>query len=113
MRRFQFRGSASQGLDQSKQTQAKRRSMSAVLFLALVLMLASPLGARAGMIGAYDPSLWTLTNTSADGFVTPLANGVEITGGNNGSGDPGTTDFQILAAGTGLVSFSFVYSSLD
>src|SRR5260370_3625171 len=113
MRRFNFDGSASQELDQSNQTEAKRRAMSAVLFLALVFMLVSPLRARAGMIGAYAPSLWTLTNTSADGFVTPTASGVEITGGNTGSGDPGTTDFQILAAGTGLVSFSFVYSSLD
>jgi hypothetical protein len=113
MRRFKFDGSASQELDQSNQTEAKRRAMSAVLFLALVFMLVSPLRARAGMIGAYAPSLWTLTNTSADGFVTPTASGVEITGGNTGSGNPGTTDFQILAAGTGLVSFSFVYSSLD
>src|SRR5260370_21918156 len=113
MRRFNFDGSASQELDQSNQTEAKRRAMSAVLFLALVFMLVSPLRARAGMIGADDLSLWTLTNPSADGFVTPIANGVEITGGNTGSGNPGTTDFQILAAGTGLVSFSFVYSSLD
>ena len=113
MRRFKFRGSASQELEQSSQTEAKRRAMSAILFLAFVFLLVSPLGARAGMIGAYDPSLWTLTNTSADGFVTPIATGVEITGGNTGSGNPGTTDFQIVAVGTGLVSFSFVYFSLD
>jgi hypothetical protein len=87
--------------------------MSAILFLALAVMLVSPLCARAGMIGAYDPSLWTLTNTSADGSVTITAAGVDITGGNTGSGDPGTTDFQILAAGTGLVSFTFEYFSLD
>src|SRR5260370_41692261 len=113
MRRFKFSGSASQELDQSSQTEAKRRAMSAILFLALAFMLVSPLGARAGMIGAYDLSLWTLTNASADGFVTITAGGVDITGGNTGSGNPGTTDFQILAAGTGLVSFSFVYLSLD
>ena len=113
MRRFRFSGSASQELGQSSQTEAKRRAMSAILFLALAFMLVSPLGARAGMIGAYDPSLWTLTNNSADGSVTVTADGVDITGGNTGSGFPGTTDFQILAAGTGLVSFSFVYLSLD
>jgi hypothetical protein len=65
------------------------------------------------MVGPYGLSLWTLTDTSADGFVTPSALGVDITGGNNGSGDPGTTDFQIVAAGTGLVSFNYVYFSLD
>ena len=113
MRRFKFRGSASQELEQSSQTEAKRRAMSAILFLAFVFLLVSPLGARAGMIGAYDPSLWTLTNTSADGFVTVTAAGVDITGGNTGTGNPGTTDFQIVAVGTGLVSFSFEYFSLD
>src|SRR5260370_13313880 len=113
MRRLTYSGSASQELDQSSQTEAKRRAMSALLFRALAFMVVSPTSGRAGLIGAYDLSLWTLTNASADGFVTPTAAGVDITGGNTGSGNPGTTDFQILSAGTGLVSFSFMYTSLD
>ena len=113
MRQPKFSGNAWQEPHHRNQTEAKRRATLAVLFLALGFILVSPPSARAGMVGPYDPSLWTLTNTSADGFVTPTASGVDITGGNNGSGSPGTTDFQILAAGTGLVSFTFLYFSLD
>lgn len=113
MRQLKLNGSAWQEPDHSNQTEAKRRAMIAVLFLALGFILVSPPGARAGMVGPYDVSLWTLTNTAADGFVTPTASGVDITGGNEGSGNPGTTDFRILAAGTGQVSFTFLYFSLD
>src|ERR1019366_4239715 len=60
-----------------------------------------------------DLSLWTLTNTSADGFATLTTLGVDITGGNDGSANPGTTDLTIVAAGTGPVSFAFFYFSLD
>src|SRR5664280_1680618 len=69
--------------------------------------------AHAGFVGAYAFDQWTLTNYSADGSVIPTADGIQITGGSGGSGDMGTTDFTILAAGTGLVSFSWAYFSLD
>ena len=97
----------------ARRAKAGRWGTLALLGVALGLTLAAPRCANAGMVGAYDISMWTLTNASADGFITATAGGIDITGGNTGSGEPGTTDFQILAAGTGFVSFTFVYFSLD
>jgi hypothetical protein len=80
-----------------------------VIALSLVFVPA----AHASFIGAYAFGQWTLTNSSADGSVIPTVDGIQITGGNTGSGDFGTTDFTAIAAGTGLVSFSWSYFSLD
>ena len=85
---------------------------SAIILLALLILAAPP--ARAGFIGLYDPSNFVLTNTNADGSLAVLdSNTIQLTGGNNGSDQPGTTDFLILAPATGLVSFDWSYSSLD
>jgi len=56
---------------------------------------------------------FTLTNTNADGSVIKQTTGFIITGGNNGSGQPGTTDLVALATGTGMVQFQYSYASLD
>jgi hypothetical protein len=48
--------------------------------------------------GPFAPSNWTLTNTNADGSVdtTNASTGtIVLTGGNNGSNLPGTTDWTI------------------
>src|ERR1035441_2440211 len=115
MRQLKLKGLVWHGrnADCNNGTEAKRQAPIAVLFLAVGLGLVLPHDARAAMVGAYDLSLWTLTNTSADGFAIPTTLGVDITGGNTGSTKPGTTDLTILAAGTGLVSFAFFYFSLD
>src|SRR5579863_2117130 len=85
---------------------------SAILLLTLLNFAAPP--ARAGFIGPYDPSRFVLINTNADGSLAVLnSNTIQLTGGNNGSDQPGTTDFVILAPATGLVSFDWSYSSLD
>lgn len=82
--------------------------------LSLIFFLMAP--ASAGSFTAsYDLSNWTLTNTNADGSVmTPDAGlTLVVTGGNNGSGLPGITDFVINAPAAGLVQFNWSYTSLD
>ena len=71
--------------------------------------------AYAGFIGDYALNNFTLVNTNADGSVTTPDNGLTavLTGGNNGSGEPGTTDLLTTAAGTGTVAFHYSYSALD
>jgi len=58
---------------------------------------------------------FTLTNTNADGMVTTLPDdsGFTLTGGNNGSGLVGETDFAIPSPGSFTVSFLYAYSTLD
>lgn len=81
----------------------------------LALSVALPFEARADFIGAYDVSNFALVNSNANGFVdtggAPFS--ISIVGGNNGSGLSGTTDFFVAAAGSGMVVFQYVYSSLD
>ena len=82
--------------------------------LALSLVLVGP--ANAGSFtGTYDLSNWTLIDTEADGFaMTPDAGlTLVLTGGNNGSGLPGVTDFVINAPTAGLIQFNWSYTSLD
>lgn len=71
--------------------------------------------AKAGFIGNYALNQFTLTNTNADGsaFTPDFGLSLVLTGGNNGSGDPGTTDFTRAATAAGLVQFQYSYSSLD
>ena len=69
------------------------------------------------LTGAFAPSNWTLTNTEADGSVdTDVSSGtIILTGGNNGSNLPGTTDWTISinSARAGNISFNWGYSTLD
>jgi hypothetical protein len=71
--------------------------------------------ARADFIADYAIGNWTFINTNADGSViTPdLGLSIALTGGNNGTGMAGTTDFLINSPGVGLVHFQWSYSSLD
>jgi hypothetical protein len=69
--------------------------------------------ATAATIYDFAPSGFKLSNTNADGFVNALPNGFVLTGGNNGSGEPGTTDYTAVSTGTGIVQFNWSYSSLD
>jgi hypothetical protein len=86
--------------------------------LPLVFALAVCFGltpeAHAGSITAFSLQ-FTLTNTNADGSVQVSGDGlsVALTGGNNGSGLPGTTDFLTSALADGVVNFAFSYASLD
>jgi hypothetical protein len=97
------------------QSKGGRKPWLAGIFSALALSwIAAP--AEAGsFIAGYDLSNWTLTNTNADGSAATPDLGVTLvlTGGNNGSGTPGMTDFVINAPAAGLVQFSWSYMSLD
>jgi len=69
------------------------------------------------LTGAFAPNNWMLTNTEADGSVdTDVSSGtIILTGGNNGSNLPGTTDWTISinSARAGNISFNWGYSTLD
>jgi hypothetical protein len=82
--------------------------------LALSFFLEAPVKAGS-FTGSYDLSNWTLIDTNADGFaMTPDAGlTLILTGGNNGSGSPGITDFVINAPAAGLVQFNWSYTSVD
>jgi len=92
-----------------------RAHVIAARFLGVGLFLIFALQARASFIGYYDPANFSLVNSNADGSVTAAADGssISITGGNNGSGLPGTTDFLITAPQSGLVIFRYLFSTPD
>jgi hypothetical protein len=94
-----------------------------VLLCALLFGIGVP-NARAGFIGYYAPSHFTLTNNSggADEGGYPTPNGsaffpdsttLILTGSNDGSGIPGWTDLTIPAATNGVFQFAFTFSTLD
>lgn len=92
-----------------------RLHVTAWRFLGVGLFVIFALQAKAGFIGYYDPTNFTLVNTQADGFVTTPGDGssVTVTGGNDGSGFFGTTDFLIIAPLSGIVTFRYLFTTLD
>jgi hypothetical protein len=85
------------------------------LALGLVGSLSSfaPAARAAFLFGFAPQNSFSLVNTNADGSVTVQSNSIVLTGGNNGSGNPGTTDFVGTAVSSGTVNFNWSYSSLD
>jgi len=73
--------------------------------------------AKADFIEQYPLADFTLTNSPnsilTDGFVMMSGSSIVLTGGNSGSGEPGTTDLVTTAAQAGLIQFDYSYSSLD
>jgi hypothetical protein len=71
-------------------------------------------GLIVGFQGPYAPQNWTLTDNSGDGSVVTTGAPTSITlfGSNNVIG-AARTDFTTQAAGSGSVSFSWAYSTLD
>ena len=65
--------------------------------------------------GIYAPANWTLTNSSADGTVdtSGAPSSIALTGGNNGSFDPGTTDYTITASSNDTISYDWIYNTPD
>lgn len=93
---------------------SKLRPVSLLGALLVMFTLWLPTPAQAAFVGTYDPSNFTLTNTDADGFWVLNPDGsLTLTGGNDGSGNPGSTTFLILAAASGLWTFDWSYSTLD
>lgn len=54
---------------------------------------------------------WQLVNTNGDGSVLAQSTDFVLTGPNNGSFMPGTTDYLGTALGAGTVSFNWLYST--
>jgi hypothetical protein len=86
-------------------------SLCSALFLGCVLALP----ARPAFLDGYAFHNFTLVNVDADGSaaVSSDALSVVITGGNAGTGLPGSTDLTIAALGSGIFSFAYSYSSAD
>ena len=85
------------------------------LCLVIVCSALSLQSAQAAFIGEYSIDKFTVTNVNGDGFAeTPDAGQtLKLHGPDNGSGDFGYTDFTVAAAAAGLVTFDFLYTSLD
>ncbi|MBG1264672.1 PEP-CTERM sorting domain-containing protein [Nostoc commune] len=71
--------------------------------------------AEAAFVGAYEPANWTLVNTEADGLVniSDSPEQIQLFSANNGSGEPGTTDYLVKAVTAGAVNFTWNYSTDD
>lgn len=65
--------------------------------------------------GAYAPANWTLTNTDTNGAIdlSSVPSDITLIGGDDGSEEPGTTDYTITALGDGNVSFDWDYVTSD
>jgi len=94
--------------------EALRHADSAWLKYILAICIASSFNLQAGPITVFSLP-FTLTNESADGFANVSPDGLTLvlTGGNDGSGLPGTTALTTTALYSGLVSFNYSYSTLD
>jgi hypothetical protein len=69
-----------------------------------------------GNAGLINPNLgsFVLNNTSADGSVMIKSpSSFVLTGGNTGSGIPGSTDFSVISSSAGMLQFQYSYASLD
>ena len=87
---------------------------AAPLLVSAVLSFSAPV--QAAFVNSYAPENFTLNNSAfTDGYAIPAADGsvVMLTGGNSGSGEPGTTDYTIKAVASGLVSFTYNYGTND
>jgi hypothetical protein len=91
-------------------------SLKYALGLALLCTGTFVPAAKADFVTPYALSDFTLVNSAnANGTATTPDNGrtVVFTGPNDGSGLPGFTELTVVARGTGLFQFDYVYTSLD
>ena len=68
-----------------------------------------------GFTGAFAPANWTFANTNANGSVntTSAPASIALTGGNNGSGSAGNSNYTIVVPASGNISFNWNYSTSD
>ncbi len=95
-----------------KSAKCRRCLMAAGWILGCIFALTK---ANAAFVSPYALNNFMLINTNADGTAVTPDGGLSIvlTGGNNGSGMPGTTDLVTTAQAAGLVQFKYSYFSLD
>jgi hypothetical protein len=98
----------------SRELRSRKRTVVLMCCAAMLVALAAP-PARADFITPYSLTDFILANTNADGAVITPDGGASIilTGGNNGSGMPGSTTLVATSVSSGLVQFQFSYSSMD
>jgi hypothetical protein len=89
-------------------------SATAVASSLNILQCAAPAQA-VGFSGSYNPNNFTLSNTNGNGTVNTAGapNSVALTGSDNTSYIAGLTDYTATAAGIGLFSFTWSYSTPD
>jgi len=74
--------------------------------------LSVSLGVLLGAAGAARADVFVLTNDNGgDGYVTSIAGGFDVVGGNNGV--PNTTNYLAVASTNETVSFNWSYSTQD
>ncbi len=95
----------------------KRYRVFTALWCSICFLVAFPQKVRASFTQYYSIDSFTLSNSSSTGngtAMTPDAGAsLVLTGSNDGSGEPGTTDFTILAPISGNVSFDYAFATLD
>jgi hypothetical protein len=93
----------------------RRASKIARLVCFFIVVWASTQSAAAGFLKEYPIDVFSVLNVDGDGYTTVLNNGTELrlTGPNDGSGNPGSTQFMTTAVADGSVTFGYVYSTAD
>ena len=84
--------------------------------LAAVAGVVAAAGSAFGQFsGPYAPANWNLNANGGNGSVNTAGApaSVDLTGNDNGNGAPTNTDWTILVAGAGTVSFNWLYNTLD
>jgi hypothetical protein len=91
------------------------RLCSSVTFCCALLLAGTAKEAKAGFVGYYALSNFTLTNNfESNGYISYSdPNTLVLNGSNSGTGLPGITDLIIAAEATGLFQFSFTYATLN
>lgn len=91
------------------------RPLLATLAASGLALTLAPHEVAADFSGAFAPGNFTLTNINANGTVNtagaPVS--ISITGGNNGSGNPGDTSYSLLAPASGRVVFDWAFTTPD
>jgi hypothetical protein len=96
----------------------KRRQWAVILVLGVALSIALAPQAQAGFVDTYPLSQFgPVVNSPSplftNGFAVMSNGSIVLTGGNSGSGEPGTSDLLTSAVAGGLIQFQYSYSSLD
>src|SRR5271165_1331953 len=88
-----------------------------VLLLCLAIGVMLTPAAKAGFIETYPLSSFTLVNSPTsiltNGTAVMQGQTLVITGGNSGTGEPGTTELTTTALAAGQIAFDYAYFTLD
>src|SRR5271170_296596 len=95
----------------------RQRRLLPVLLLCLAISVMLAPEAKAGFIESYPLSSFTLMNSPTsiltNGTAVMQGQTLVITGGNSGTGEPGTTELTTTALAAGQIAFDYAYFTLD